>query len=76
MGQVTIYLDAEAEAKVRQAAKDRNISLSQWIGDLIRERTAEVWPESVIRLAGAWRDLPEVEEIRKEMGRDAAREDI
>lgn len=76
MGQVTIYLDAEAEAKVRQAAKAMNTSLSQWISDLIRERTDEVWPESVRKLAGAWEGFPEADEIRKGMGKDTSREKV
>jgi hypothetical protein len=76
MGQVTIYLDTEAEAKVRQAAKAMNTSLSQWISDLIKERTAEVWPDSVKKLAGAWKDLPNLEEIRSGMGEDTPREEI
>lgn len=76
MGQVTIYLDAEAEAKVRQAAKAMNTSLSQWIADLILERTDEDSPESVKELAGAWKDLPVTEEIRKGMGEDTPREKI
>ena len=76
MGQVTIYLDAEAEAKVRQAARAMNTSLSQWVSDLIREKTAMVWPESVKELAGAWKDFPDAEEIRNGMGEDTSREGI
>jgi hypothetical protein len=76
MGQVTIYLDAEAEAKGQQAAKAMNTSLSQWISELIRERADEVWPESVKKLAGAWEDFPEADEIRKGVGRDVPREKV
>ncbi len=53
-----------------------NTSLSQWIADLIRERTAAVWPESVRKLAGAWQDIPFAEEIRDGMGEDMPREEI
>lgn len=76
MGQVTIYLDAEAEAKVRKAARATNSSLSQWISNLIKEKAADVWPESVKKLAGAWKDLPDLEEIRSGMGEDTPREEI
>lgn len=74
MGQVTIYLDAEVEAKMRAAAKAMNTSLSQWIANAIREKTADVWPESVKELAGAWSDFPEIEEIRSGVGEDVPRE--
>lgn len=76
MGQVTIYLDAEAEANARQAAKEANASLSQWIANLIRDKTADEWPEAVKRLAGAWADLPESEDTRERLGQDAEREPL
>jgi hypothetical protein len=44
--------------------------------DLIREKTAEVWPVHIQKLAGAWKDLPEAEEIRKDMGADIKREPV
>jgi len=68
MGQVTIYLDAEIEAKMRSAAKAINTFLSQWVANIIKEKTTEVWPESVKSLAGAWSDFPEAEELRSGMG--------
>lgn len=76
MGQVTIYLDAEAEADAREAAKEANASLSQWIANLIRDKTADEWPEAVKRLAGAWADLPESEDTSEGLGKDAEREPL
>ena len=76
MGQVTIYLEAEVEAKMRSAAKAMNTSLSQWVANIIKEKTAESWPESVKDLAGAWSDFPEPEEIRSSLGEDATRETL
>jgi hypothetical protein len=76
MGQVTIYLEAEVEAKMRSAAKAMNTSLSQWVANIIKEKTAESWPESVKNLAGAWSDFPEQEEIRSSLGQDATRETL
>jgi hypothetical protein len=76
MGQVTLYLDAETEARMKEAAKAEGISQSRWLADLIRERTAREWPPSVAALAGAWTDLPTVEELRKGMGEDIPREPI
>lgn len=76
MGQLTIYLDAETEKKMREAAERNGLSQSKWVANLIREKTATRWPDDVSALAGAWKDLPTAEEIRKAMGDDTPREDF
>ncbi len=74
MGQVTIYLDAETEKKMINIVKKSGISKSKWIAALIKEKTADTWPDHIIELAGAWKDFPTVEDIRSDMGNDARRE--
>ena len=74
MGQVTIYLDNETEKRLLQMVKKSGKSKSKWIADLIKERSASSWPESVRELAGTWTDLPTAEEIRSNFGKDAERE--
>lgn len=64
MGQVTIYLDDEAETRVQEAAEANGVAVSRWVAELIRERTAAEWPESVRQLAGAWSDFPDAETLR------------
>ncbi len=76
MGQVTIYLDSETEKKMINVVKKSGLSKSKWIADLIKEKTTNTWPESIVKLAGAWKDLPSAEEIREDMGIDAERESI
>jgi hypothetical protein len=76
MGQVTIYLDQHTEYKMKTMIKKNGISQSKWIADLIREKTADVWPAHIQKLAGDWKDLPTAEEIRKNMGSDIKREPI
>ena len=76
MGQVTIYLDSECERRLSSMVKKSGMSRSKWISNLIKEKTANSWPENVAKLAGAWSDMPTAEEIRKNMGRDADRESI
>jgi predicted transcriptional regulator len=76
MAQVTIYLDSETERKMQKIIKKRRISKSKWIADLIKEKTATTWPETIVELAGAWTDFPTAEEIRKKMGRDIKRESL
>jgi hypothetical protein len=62
MGQITIYLDSESEAKARESAEIMNISLDKRIADLIIQETSAHWPESVKKLAGSWPDFPSPEE--------------
>ena len=76
MGQVTIYIDDSTEKKMLNMVEKSGHSKSKWIAELIREKTATTWPENVVRLAGAWKDLPTAEEIRDNMGEDSSRESI
>lgn len=76
MGQVTLYLDPETEAKMKEAAKAAGISQSRWLSELVRQKTASEWPPAIKTLAGAWADLPTAEELRKGMPEDLQREPI
>ncbi len=76
MGQVTIYLDPETEEKMINIVKKNGISKSKWIAALIKEKTASTWPDHIFGLAGAWKDFPTAEEIRKGVGQDAKREPL
>ncbi|MEZ5477756.1 MAG: hypothetical protein R3E95_09820 [Thiolinea sp.] len=68
MGQMTIYLDDELIQRVKQTANAANLSQSQWIARLIRERTRSSWPENIRELAGSWQDFPEAEVLRTHLG--------
>ena len=76
MGQVTIYLEDEVEQKMRAAAEAEHISKSKWVTNLIKQKVADEWPESFVRLAGAWEDLPTAEEIRGAQAKDIERETL
>jgi hypothetical protein len=76
MGQITIYIDEETEKKMMKMIQKRGVSKSKWIAELIREKAFTTWPEDVVKLAGAWKDLPTAEQIRKGMGKDARREPV
>ena len=76
MAQVTIYLDKDTEEKMKEYTKSKDISQSQWIAGLIREKLLTEWPEEVIALAGAWKDFPSQEELRAETGPDLEREQL
>ena len=40
------------------------------------EKASTTWPENVAKLAGAWKDLPSAEKIRRGMGKHARRESV
>jgi len=76
MGQVTIYLEDEIESRMVKAAKSAHLSKSKWIAKLIDEKVSNEWPESVVELAGSWSDFPDIDDLRKNMGKDARREEF
>lgn len=74
MPQVTIYLDDETFQHFSAASEASGLSKSQWIADAIRLRMRKEWPAEVRSLAGAWRNFPTAEQIRKKQPPDARRE--
>ncbi len=74
MGQVTVYLDDDTEAKARAAAASKGVSLSKWIAERIARGARAEWPAFVRELEGAWGDLPSTEQFRKRQGKDVPRE--
>jgi hypothetical protein len=73
MGQVTIYLDAAAERRVRAAARKSRVSVSRWIAELVENRTRTDWPPEARELAGAWPDFADLEEVRRVTAKDQPR---
>ncbi len=73
MGQVTIYLDNESEARMKAAAKAAGVPMSRWLSDLVREKTRTEWPLAVREAAGAWTDFADIEDLRANEGTDTPR---
>ena len=76
MAQVTLYLDENTAEQMRRAAKASGLSQSRWLAELVRQASARDWPMAVRELAGAWKDFPSAEAIRRRAGRDAKREKL
>jgi hypothetical protein len=74
VGQVTIYLDEDSERRLKSAAAAAGIPVSRWVAALIQQKTATQWPDSVRRLAGDWKDFPDVEVLRETTSKDVTRE--
>lgn len=73
MAQITLYIDDDTQARLREAASRRAVSQSQFVADLIRRATADQWPEEVLALAGSLRGFPSAEDLRRDAGVDADR---
>ena len=76
MGQITIYIEPGVEKKTRQLAKKENVSLSKWITKVISEKISNEWSPDVMKLAGAWKDFPSIEDIRNSDIPDSKRENL
>jgi hypothetical protein len=76
MAQVTLYMDDDTMVRMRAAAEAAGLSMSAWLAQLVRERTRTEWPREVAALAGAWRDLPNAEELRGGQATDLPRETL
>ena len=74
MGQITIYLDAQTEKKVKSSAKRSGKSVSGLISDLVHRDIKEIWPEEIAAMAGSWKDFPDQDKLRSGTGKDSARE--
>ena len=73
MGQLTLDLDPETEARLKQAAQAHGISMSKWVAGVIREKAGAEWSPAVRELSGAWSDFPDLEAIREGTGEDVPR---
>ena len=76
MSQVTIYLEEDIEQKMVLAAQSANLSKSKWIAQLIQDKVANEWPQSIVDIAGSWEDFPTIDNIRANIVKDAERESI
>ena len=74
MSQITIYLNAKTEHKIRQRAKAARLSVSKWIANTIEAQDRDAWPPDVVASFGTWNDVPDLKTIRASYGRDARRE--
>ena len=76
MAQVTLYLDDETAARMKEAARAARLSQSRWLAEVVRQKTAREWPAAVKRLVGAGKDLQTVEKLASRRGRDVKREKL
>lgn len=56
MPQLSLYVDDETMDLLRKNANDRNVSLSRYVRDLIRDRDFGAWPDGFWDIYGALED--------------------
>ena len=71
---LTLELDDRTVARVNAAAQNAGVSPAEWIKRLIEHQTADVWPDHIKALAGAWRDEPWPDNTGATVGQDMPRE--
>ena len=76
MNKVTIYMPDELEEQINMAAKSAGVSKSEWIVELVKEKLANYWPQSVVDMAGTWGDFPSIVGIRERRTEEAPRDEF
>ena len=64
MGHIIIYLDDETEQMMVASAQERDLSKSEWVSNVIREKLTASWPLTMTEAEGTWADFPSIEELR------------
>jgi hypothetical protein len=76
MKQLLLEIDEITEAKIHAAAKSAGLSTQQWLQQIIDEKIASIWPNSINALPGTWQDIPFAEELRATEGQNILREEF
>ena len=74
MAQITLYIDAATQARLRDAAAQQKVSQSQFVADLIRRATDNVWSPQALALFGSDPDFPLADELRAGLPSDPERD--
>ena len=74
MAQITLYIDAATQARLRDAAAQQKVSQSQFVADLIRRATDNVWSPQALVLFGSDPDFPLADELRAGLPPDLERD--
>lgn len=76
MPQLNLYVDDATHQRIKKAARSSGVSLSKWVAAAVNEKAAGEWPPEVLALAGAWKDFPSLEQIRRSRAKDLRRETL
>jgi hypothetical protein len=76
MKQLLLEIDEITEAKINAAARSAGLSIQQWLQQIIDEKIASIWPNSIKALPGTWQDIPFAKELRATEGQNILREEF
>jgi len=76
MAQVTIYIPNDLEKKIKQKAKELNISISKFITTLLQQKVNDSWSSDTKKLAGSWDSFIDAKELREVKAKDIKREEF
>lgn len=76
MAQVTIYMNNDLEAQIKDMASALNLSISKFISNTLQEKVHNEWNPGIKELAGSWSDFPTLSEIREGQAQDIKREEF
>jgi hypothetical protein len=74
MPQISLYIDESTLKKVESAAKQKNISISKWVGEQIRSQLDPKYPSEFDKLFGSIDDESFIEPNELNFSSDLNRE--
>ena len=58
MPQVSLYIDKELYKEVESIVKKKDVSMSSFVSNVLKEYLDNTWPEEFFELGGIWNDDP------------------
>lgn len=56
MAQLTVYLDEKTRRRIERAAREGDVSVSQWVKDKLTQALERDWPAGYFDLFGSLKD--------------------
>ena len=74
MPQISLYIDKDLYKEVESAVKKKDVSMSSFVSNVLREYLDNTWPEGFFELFGSMKDDPIEEPEELSFSSDAPRE--
>lgn len=76
MAQITFELDERLAPQMEQLLAHKQLSVTNWLNELIEQRLNNCWVDQIIDSADLWDDFPMAEELRANSVPDVPREPL
>ena len=74
MAQLTVYLDDKTRRRIERAARESDVSVSQWVKDKLTQALERDWPAGYFDLLGSLKDSDLARPAQPPLSADAPRE--